>query len=128
MKRINLKDKVRIINAGVDGYGDAITLESAEVRGAFFEGLSSNFKNDTDMIEAYDAHCYVDETADFVVSNSYRLEGMYLVANLYNDETSESWYKIRDVKLGITKMLDNSVNNCHVFLQKVDALDIGESN
>ena len=123
MKKINLQDSVRLINAEVDGYGDPIVLEEAVVAGAFFEGMSVNDRNNTDMVEAYDAHCYVDETSAFVLDNAYRLEGMYLVVNLYGDLDSESWYKIRDVKLGVTKMLDNQVNNCHCFLQKVEAIE-----
>lgn len=127
MKKINLQDKVKIINAGVDGYGDAMVLDEATIAGAFFEGTCQNKSNNTDMVETYDAHCYVDETADFVVENGFRLEGMYLVISLYGFDNKKSWYKIRDVKLGVTKMLDNQVNNCHCFLQKVEALRVQES-
>ena len=128
MKKINLQDEVEIINAGVDGYGDAVVLDSAIVKGAFFEGTSTSCTNNTDMIETYDAHCYIDETADFVTDNAFRLEGMYLVATLYGYPAEKSWYKIRDVKLGVTKMLDNQVNNCHCFLQKCEPLTVGGSN
>lgn len=122
MKKINLQDTVRLINAEYDDCGDAVVLDEATVSGAFFEGMAANHINDTDMLETYDAHCYVDEESAFVLDNAYRLEGMYLVVNLYGDKTNESWYRIRDVKLGVTKMLDNHVNNCHCFLQKVEAL------
>ena len=128
MKKINLQDTVKILNAGVNGYGDVVVLEEAEVLGAFFQGTSTSRTNNTDMLETYDAHCYVDETNEFVVDNAYRLEGMYLVANLYGGSEKEAWYKIRDVKLGVTKILDNQVNNCHCFLQKVEALNLTESN
>lgn len=128
MKKINLQDKIKIINAGVDGYGDAIVLEEAEINGAFFEGTAISSSNNTDMIETYDAHCYVDETADFVMDNGYRLEGMYIVVSLYGFEKDESWYKIRDVKLGVTKLLDNTVNNCHCFLQKCEPIKLQESD
>lgn len=128
MKKILLQDNVKIINAGVNGYGDVIELDSAVIKGAFFEGTAESRSNDTDMIETYDAHCYVDETADFVIDNAFRLEGMYLVVSLYGYPNEKSWYKIADVKLGVTKMLDNRVNNCHCFLKKCAALGNSESS
>lgn len=129
MKKILLPDIVKIINTANNGYGDVVVLEESDVKGAFFEGTSTNFTNDTDMIETYDAHCYIDETDPFVVDNAFRLEGMYLVANLYGYPTSECWYKIKDVKLGVTKIIDNVVNNCHCFLQKCEPLaDLTESS
>lgn len=124
MKKINLPDTVKIVNAGVDGYGDVTILEEAVVKGAFFQGMSQNYTNNTDMLEDYDAHCYVDETDSFVIENGYRLEGMYLVVSLYGFPEAESWYKIRDVKLGVTKLLDNVVNNCHCFLQKCEKMEV----
>ena len=127
MKKILLPDTVKIINTAVNGYGDAVILDSANVKGAFFEGTAESFRNDTDLIEGYDAHCYVDETDPFVLENGYRLEGMYLVVSLYGYPEDESWYKIRDVKLGVTKIIDNVVNNCHCFLQKCDPLNGGDT-
>lgn len=127
MKKILLPDIVRIINTAVNGYGDTVILDAGYVKGAFFEGTADNFTNDTDMIEAYDAHCYVDETDPFVLDNAYRLEGMYLVVSLYGYPEDESWYVIKDVKLGVTKIIDNVVNNCHCFLQKCDPLVITSS-
>lgn len=122
MKKIQLPDKVKLINTAVNGFGDAVILDAAYVKGAFFEGTANRFTNDTDMIETYDAHCYVDETDPFVLENGYRLEGMYLVISLYGYPEDESWYIVRDVKLGVTKIRDNVVNNCHCFLQKSDPL------
>lgn len=121
MKKISLKDKVRIVCVGPNGWGDAVIVDEALVSAAFFEGMSTSIKNNTDMIEAYDAHCYVDETDKFVLDHSYHLEGMYIIANLYGSKDDECWYKISDVKLGVTKIIDNVVNNCHCFLQKVEA-------
>ena len=128
MKKIHLPDTVRIMNSAVDGYGDAIVLEESVVKGAFFQGTSTKRSGQTDMLEAYDAHCYVDETDPFVVENGYRLEGMYLVCDLYSFNQDECWYRIADVKLGIDKLMDNKVNNCHCFLQKCEPLKIEESS
>lgn len=128
MKKILLQDTVTIINTVVNGFGDAVILDSGEVAGAFFQGTATAKQNETDLIEAYDAHCYVDETAPFVIENSYRLEGMYLVIDLYGAGREKSWYQIKDVKLGVTKIRDNVVNNCHCFLQKCEPLKLEESS
>lgn len=127
MKKIQLQDRIRIINATVDGYGDPVVLDQKVVKGAFFPGTATQRANNTDMIESYDAHCYVDETDPFVVENDARLEGMYLVYSLYGRETSDSWYKITDVKPGITKIRDNVVNNVHCFLTKCEPIEVEES-
>lgn len=121
MKKIRLPDTVKIVNISQDGFGDVVVLEEAEIRGAFFEGTADRFTNDTDMMETYDAHCYVDETSAFVLEHGYRLEGMLLCVSLYGFPDHESWYKIADVKLGVTKLRENDVNNCHCFLQKCEA-------
>lgn len=118
MKKVHLPDTIHIVNTGVDGYGDAAVLEEKNIKGAFFQGTADHFTNDTDMMEAYDAHCYVDETDPFVLENGFRLEGMYIMVNLYGFSPDQCWYKIEDVKLGVTKLLDNVVNNCHCFLRK----------
>ena len=124
MKKIHLPDTVKIYNSEVDGYGDAVVLESAVLKGAFFQGTSTQIVGNTDMLEPYDAHCYVDETDPFVVENGFRLEGMYLVCDLYGYGYEQAWYKIKDVKLGIDKLLQNQVNNCHCFLQKCEPMKL----
>lgn len=126
MKKINLQDKVRLVSLGQNGFGDSVIVDEATVKAAFFEGMSTSIRNNTDMIETYDAHCYIDETDPFVLDHSYRLEGMFIIANLYGNIDEKCWYRVRDVKLGITKTLDNVVNNCHCFLQKVEAQFVDE--
>lgn len=128
MKKVKLPDTVRIINTAVDGYGDAVVLDEAIVKGAFFQGTSQSHRNQTDMLETYDAHCYVDETDPWILEQAFRLEGMYLVLNLYGGSARESWYQIKDVQLGVTKLLDNVVNCVECFLSKCEPIELGESD
>lgn len=125
MKKVKLPDTVRIINTVVDGYGDAVALDEAIIKGAFFQGTSQNHRNQTDMLETYDAHCYVDETDPWILEQAFRLEGMYLVLNLYGGANRESWYQIKDVQLGVTKIVDNVVNCVECFLTKCEPVDLG---
>lgn len=128
MKKVKLPDTVRIINTAVDGYGDTVVLDEAIVKGAFFQGTSQDHRNQTDMLEAYDAHCYVDETDPWILEQAFRLEGMYLVLNLYGGTDRESWYQVADVQLGVTKLLDNVVNNVELMLRKVEPISLGEES
>lgn len=128
MKKVKLPDTVRIINTAVDGYGDTVVLDEAIVKGAFFQGTSQDRRNQTDMLETYDAHCYVDETDPWILEQAFRLEGMYLVLNLYGGTDRESWYQVADVQLGVTKLLDNVVNNVELMLRKVEPISLGEES
>ena len=74
-----------------------------------------------------DAHAYLDISDAYVLENAFRLEGMYLVANIFNGSEEESWYKISRCKVGQRKLLGNEVNNIHCFLTKCEALEPLES-
>ena len=74
-----------------------------------------------------DAHVYLDIENPFVKANAYRLEGMYIVANLQGGRESQAWYKISSCILGQRKLLDNDYNNIHCRLTKCAALDMEES-
>lgn len=123
---LDYKDDLLLIETAQDGYGDNSLAHVEEVKGLFLEGTSQSETNYTEMLSS-DAHVYLDIENDFVKNNAFRLEGMYLVANLYGGEEIESWYKISRCKVGQRKLLENDINNVHCFLTKCEALDILES-
>lgn len=125
-KLLDYKDDLLLIETEQDGYGDDSLGHMEMVKGLFLEGTSQAEINYTEMLSA-DAHVYLDIENEYVKLNAFRLEGMYLVANLYGGEDSESWYKISRVKVGQRKLLENDINNVHCFLTKCEALDILES-
>lgn len=125
-KLLNYLDTVRLIQTAQDGYGDNTISVDIEVGALFHEGTSQAQSGYVERI-ACDAHVYLDIDNPFIQENAFRLEGMYLVANLYGGKESESWYKISRVVLGQRKLLDNAINNVHAYLQKVDALEGIES-
>lgn len=120
---LTYKDKVRLIQTTQNGWGDNTISVDIEVPALFHEGTSQTQSSYVERI-ACDAHCYLDIDNPFIKENAFRLEGMYLVANLYGGIESESWYKISRVVVGQRKLLDNAINNCHVYLTKCDALEI----
>lgn len=121
-KLLVYKDTVRLVQTTQNGWGDNTISVDIEVPALFHEGTSQAQSGYVERI-ACDAHCYLDIDNDYIRENAFRLEGMYLVANLYGGIDSESWYKISRVVIGQRKLLDNALNNCHVFLTKCDALE-----
>jgi len=122
-KLLNYQDTVRLIQTAQNGWGDNEITVDIPVGALFHEGTSQSQSGYVERI-ACDAHVYLDIDNPFIQENAFRLEGMYIVANLYGGKESESWYKISRVVIGQRKLLDNALNNCHCFLTKCDALEI----
>lgn len=125
-KSLVYQDEVYLIDTTQNGYGDSVAFLIGKIDGLFLEGSS---QSDINHVEALgtDAHIYLDVNNEIVIENAFRLEGMYIVANLYGGKEAESWYKIARVKVGQRKLLDNAINNVHCFLTKCDALTDVES-
>lgn len=123
---LDYKDDLLLIETEQNGYGDNSLGHLEMVKGLFLEGTSQNEMNYTEMLGT-DAHVYLDIENPYIKENAFRLEGMYLVANIYNGDDDESWYKISRCKVGQRKLLENDINNVHCFLTKCEALDILES-
>ena len=122
-KLLNYQDTVRLIQTGQDGWGDNTVIVDIPVGALFHEGTSQAQSGYVERISC-DAHVYLDPENSYVKENAFRLEGMYIVANLYGGIETESWYKISRVVVGQRKLLDNAINNVHCFLTKCDALEI----
>lgn len=123
---LNYKDDLLLINTEQDGYGDNTISHIETIKGLFVQGNSQSESNYTEMLGT-DAHAYLDIDNPYVLENAFRLEGMYLVCNIFNSNKDESWYKISRCKVGQRKLLGNEVNNIHCFLTKCEALDPLES-
>lgn len=124
---LEYKDPVILINTAQDGWGDNAIGHIEHLNGLFLQGTNQAESNYVEALSC-DAHIYLDIENPFVKENAFRLEGMYVVANLYGGIESESWYKIARAKVGQRKLLENDINNVHCFLTKCDALfDLEES-
>lgn len=123
---LEYKDPVLLIETGQDGYGDNTVIHIEHLNGLFRLGMSQSESNYVEGLST-DAHIYLDIENQFVKDNAYRLEGMYIVANLQGGLQSQAWYKISRCVLGQRKLLDNDYNNIHCWLTKCSALDLEES-
>jgi len=124
---LEYKDPVLLIETGQDEYGDNAIIHVEHLNGLFRLGASQNEANYVEALGT-DAHIYLDIENPFVKENAYRLEGMYIVANLHGGKQNQAWYKISSCVLGQRKLLDNDLNNIHCRLTKCSALeDLEES-
>lgn len=118
---LDYKDDLYLIETAQDGYGDNTIAHIESVKGLFVQGNSQSQINYTEALGT-DAHVYLDIDDPYIQANAFRLEGMYLVANIFNGNIDESWYKISRCKVGQRKLLENDINNVHCFLTKCEAL------
>lgn len=123
---LEYKDPILLIETAQDGYGDNAVSHIEHLNGLFLQGTSQAEAAYVEGIST-DAHIYLDIDNSFVRENAFRLEGMYIVANLFGDRESQAWYKIARCKVGQRKLLENDLNNVHCFLTKCSALYMEES-
>lgn len=115
---IRLDDIVQIAETVSDGYGDKTVSILTDINACFLQGSGNTHANNADVSEA-DAHVYLDIDNPILVERGYRIEGMYIVADPFGQDTDESWYRVTRVKVGQRKLLGNDVDNVHAFLKKV---------
>lgn len=120
MKKVRCVDDIKLIFFDYDGFGDKVIKEMADVKGLFLMGNATSRSGISVVEISADAHCYLDESNDFVIKNYYRLDDAYLKAPSPFNYAKEDWYKIDRVKIGHTKLTDNVVNNVHCFLSKAE--------
>lgn len=116
---LDYKDTVQLISTQLasDGYGTEIVDEVNDVQALFLSNTGwqhGNFQTQTTS----DAEVYLDPEDEFVMANAYRLEGMYILANRFEGEDSQEWYKITQVIVGEDKLLDNQIDNVQCQLKK----------
>lgn len=123
---LEYKDPITLIETAQDGYGDNAIAHVEHLNGLFVQGSSASEVGYVETLGT-DAHIYLDIQNSFIQENAFRLEGMYLIVNLFGGKESNAWYKIDRCKVGQRKLLGNEVNNIHCFLSKCDPLDYKES-
>ena len=116
---LNYQDTIRLVKTTLplNGYTTQIIEEIEEVDALFIQNTGwshSEFQNQIDS----DAELYIDPENSFVIENVYRLEEMYVVANLFSDTEADCWYKITSVAVGMDKLLSNQIDNILLQLKK----------
>lgn len=115
---IVLKDIVQLAETTSNGYGDNEVVILTEVASLFLQSTGNARATNTEIANS-DAHVYLDIDNPILTERGYRIEGMYINANPFGADASESWYRITKVVVGQRKLLDNNVDNVHAYLRKV---------
>lgn len=115
---IDLKDVVQLAETSTDGYGDVTLTTLADIDGLFLQTSGQSHSTNVDIANS-DAHVYLDIDNPILKERGYRIEGMYIKANLFGAEDSDCWYQVTRVVVGQRKLLENDVDNVHAYLQKV---------
>lgn len=115
---INMKDTCQLATLKSDGYGDKSVEVLTTVKCLFLQSTGRSHSSNVEIATS-DAHVYLDITNPVIKDKGYRVEGIYLMVNPFGANNNESWYKITRVVVGQRKLLDNSVDNVHAYLQKV---------
>lgn len=121
---MRLVDTVKLATTTNDGYGDRTVTVLTEVGAVFNQRTAVRHADNADAITS-DATVYLDPKNQIVLDNAYRLEGMYIIAQPFGQETEESWYRIIAVNVGQRKLLNNVVENIYCHLEKTAGLPYG---
>lgn len=115
---ITMKDVCQLATTTSDGYGDKSVEVLTTIDCLFLQSTGNSHSSNVEIATS-DAHVYLDIENPVIKNKGYRIEGMYLLINPFGADDNESWYKISRVVVGQRKLLDNSVDNVHAYLQKV---------
>lgn len=116
---IEYKDTVQLVKPVVstDGYATEVVGEIESVSALFIENTGWSHGSNQAVIDS-DAECYIDPTNSFVLENKFRLEGYMLIANPFDGDEEEAWYRVTTVRVGQDKLLGNHVDNVLLMLKK----------
>lgn len=118
MIEICYQDEATFVKVGASGYSnDKVVLEQEVVPVVFVQNTQFSRSNYQDSIES-DAVCWPDPDSQFVIDNFHRLEGMYVIQQLYGSPDNVSWYKVVDVTTNRDHLLDNITDNIELRLKK----------
>lgn len=118
---MTLTDTVKLATTTTNGYGDKTVTVLTDTKALFIQRTGVQHRQNSDGVVS-NATVYLDPTNEIVVSNLYRLEGMYIIANHLGQPEDESWYRISEVTVAQRKLLDNTIDNIYCQLIKTAGL------
>lgn len=120
---LSYNETATIVKVQADGYGNKkVPVQQIAVPAIFLQGTGFDRSSFQENVTA-DAILYVDPTNAFVVANHMRLEGMYVVMQLFGSDADQSWYKIVTVTVNRDHLLENQINNVECVLKKTRPIE-----
>lgn len=119
---IPYRDTVTIYEVVPDEYGRSKDIASTSaVSAIFLQSIKIRQSGSQDTIDA-DAIVYLDPDDTYIQGKSYRLEGMYLRAPIYDSASGDNWYCIESVTVNRDHLLSNQIDNILCILSKSEKL------
>lgn len=119
---LTYNETITIYKVSSSGYrGSKQLVDSADVACIFAQGTGFSHQNNQENVDA-DAVVYVDFEDEFITENANRLEGMYVLANIFDGTNSKSWFKIDSVAINRDHLINNQIDNIELRLKKTASL------
>ena len=118
MIELGYPDTATFVEVSAGGYSTTKTVVEQDcVPVIFLQNTGYTRTNSQDGVDS-DAVCFPDPTDTFIVSHHYRLEGMYILAPLFDASDADGWYKVTKVSIHRDHLLGNQINNIELQLKK----------
>ena len=115
---LNYQDLATFVDTEPSNYANNRTvIAQVLVPVIFLQTTGFDHGNFQDGVTA-DAICYPDPDNAFLNSNANRIEGMYVIMQLFGSSIEESWYKIEEVNVNRDHLLGNNIDNIELLLKK----------
>lgn len=124
--RLNYQDTSTFYKTVSGRYANNRTVSSlATVPIIWLQNTGYSHSNNQDIKDS-DAICFPDPENEFIVSNAYRLEGLYILAPMFGVDDDNAWFRVESVEINRDHLLRNQIDNVQLFLKKVSKLVVEE--
>lgn len=117
MNLFDYQDTATFVWTSSNEYGDRTVVDTAEVNCSFFQDTSftrSQFADSTDT----DAVMFVDPDSQALLDKHYRLEGVYVMIDLFGASEESSWFRVTKASISRDNLLSNQIDNVELALKK----------
>lgn len=119
---LNYQDTATFYKVTSSGYANAKTVsENEDVPVIFLQSIGFTRINSQELITS-DAICYPDPENAFIQDNYMRLEGMYILAPLFDVSNEQGWFKVINCIVNRDHLLGNEIDNIQLILKKTSKL------
>lgn len=123
MRLFKYQDQATFIKVTAGVYANNKSIEDeAVVPVVFLQGTGYNRSSFQEVVTA-DAICYPDPLDPFIIANADRLEGMYIVAPLFDASYDEGWYQVEQCVVNRDHLLTNTIDNIELRLKKTKKIN-----
>lgn len=119
---LNYPDTATFVKVTAGTYrGSRVVSEQDAVPVIFVQNTGLNQSNFQDTINS-DAICWPDPTNEFIVDNFNRLEGMFILAPLFDVDDDDGWYRVESVTVNRDHLISNQIDNIECRLKKTSRI------